>query len=110
MHESALLLTLTYSLAAALVLGFVTQRLGLSPIVGYLLASLVFGLALSVASTVMAMRHAGADAVFSGEGEVALAMTEHVLGILGATSEQIDRERQRVRKEVFPGADASKTP
>lgn len=51
------------------------------------------------------MQTAGADAVFAGEGEVALAMTEHVLGILGATPEQIDRERQRVRTEVFPGPD-----
>ncbi len=47
------------------------------------------------------MRAAGADEVFSGEGEVALAMTEYILGILGATPEQIDRERQRVRDEVF---------
>ena len=53
------------------------------------------------------MRKAGADAVFSGEGEVALAMTEHVLGILGATAEQMDRERQRVREEVFPGTSPS---
>src|SRR6185369_7106988 len=43
MHESALILTLTGSLAAALALGFVTQRLGLSPIVGYLLAGLLVG-------------------------------------------------------------------
>jgi CPA2 family monovalent cation:H+ antiporter-2 len=45
---------------------------------------------------------AGADAVFAGEGEVALAMSEHILGMLGATPEQIDRERLRVRQEVFP--------
>jgi CPA2 family monovalent cation:H+ antiporter-2 len=47
------------------------------------------------------MRQAGADQVFSGEGEVALAMTEFVLDLLGATPEQTDRERQRVRDEVF---------
>jgi CPA2 family monovalent cation:H+ antiporter-2 len=47
------------------------------------------------------MRSAGAEAVFAGEGEVALAMTEHILGFLGATAEQMDRERQRVRQEVF---------
>jgi K+:H+ antiporter len=47
------------------------------------------------------MRAAGADEVFSGEGEVALAMTENILGTLGATPEQIERERQRVRDEVF---------
>src|SRR2546426_1557987 len=43
MHESAFIVTLTGSLAAALVLGFITQRLGLSPIVGYLLAGLLVG-------------------------------------------------------------------
>jgi CPA2 family monovalent cation:H+ antiporter-2 len=47
------------------------------------------------------MRDAGVDEVFSGEGEVALAMTEYILGVLGATPEQMDRERQRVREEVF---------
>src|SRR5438093_7492937 len=43
MHESELILTLTGSLAAALTLGFITHRLGLSPIVGYLLAGLIVG-------------------------------------------------------------------
>src|SRR5206468_12819177 len=43
MHASELILTLTGSLAAALALGFITQRLGLSPIVGYLLAGLIVG-------------------------------------------------------------------
>src|SRR5262245_29577513 len=43
MHESVLIVTLTASLAAALVLGFITQRLGMSPIVGYLLAGLIVG-------------------------------------------------------------------
>ena len=43
MHESTLILTLTGSLAAALVLGYVTERLGLSPIVGYLLAGFIVG-------------------------------------------------------------------
>jgi CPA2 family monovalent cation:H+ antiporter-2 len=44
---------------------------------------------------------AGAERVFSGEGEVALAMTEAVLRRLGATADQIDRERARVRDELF---------
>lgn len=52
------------------------------------------------------LRGAGADAVFSGEGEVALAMTESVLNALGATPEQIDRERQRVHKTLFGGKSA----
>jgi CPA2 family monovalent cation:H+ antiporter-2 len=47
------------------------------------------------------LRGAGADQVFSGEGEVALAMTEAVLRRLGATPDQIDRERARVRTELF---------
>ena len=39
MHEHFdLILTLTGALAAALILGYATHRLGLSPIVGYLLA------------------------------------------------------------------------
>src|SRR6187431_1478960 len=44
MHTNIdLILTLTGSLAAALVLGLVTQRVGLSPIVGYLLAGVAVG-------------------------------------------------------------------
>lgn len=50
-----------------------------------------------------ALRKAGADEVFSGEGEVALAITGSVLGKLGATPEQIDRERDRVRDDLFIG-------
>ena len=46
------------------------------------------------------LRGAGAEQVFSGEGEVALAMTEAVLRRLGATPDQIDRERQRVHGEL----------
>jgi K+:H+ antiporter len=47
------------------------------------------------------LKQAGADVVFSAEGEVALAMTAAMLGELGATGEQIDRERQRVRQELL---------
>jgi len=43
MHGTDLILTLTGGLAAALVLGYFTQRIGLSPIVGYLLAGIVVG-------------------------------------------------------------------
>ena len=49
------------------------------------------------------LRNAGAEQVFAGEGEVALAMTEAVLRRLGATPDQIDRERDRVRAELFGG-------
>jgi CPA2 family monovalent cation:H+ antiporter-2 len=52
---------------------------------------------------VPSLRRAGAMRVFSGEGEVALAMTEAVLRRLGATHDQIDRERARVRQELMPG-------
>ncbi|RRJ96921.1 sodium:proton exchanger [Opitutaceae bacterium TAV4] len=50
---------------------------------------------------VAALRIAGADRVFTGEGEVALAMTEFILGQFNATREQIDRERERIREELF---------
>ena len=43
MHSYDLILTLTGGLSAALVLGYITQRLGLSPIVGYLLAGTLVG-------------------------------------------------------------------
>jgi len=48
-----------------------------------------------------ALRRAGADTVFTGEGEVALAFVEEILERLGARPEQIDRERARVREELF---------
>src|ERR687892_1984876 len=43
MHDVPLILTLSGGLGAALVLGYLTQRLGLSPIVGYLLAGTLVG-------------------------------------------------------------------
>lgn len=43
MHDIDLILTLTAGLSAALILGLVTQRLKLSPLVGYLLAGVVIG-------------------------------------------------------------------
>jgi monovalent cation:H+ antiporter-2, CPA2 family len=46
------------------------------------------------------LREAGADVVFSGEGQVALAFTAEILQGLGATPDQIDRERSRVRSEL----------
>ena len=47
---------------------------------------------------------AGADTVFTGEGEVALAFVEDLLSRLGATAEQIDRERARAHEELFSGS------
>jgi CPA2 family monovalent cation:H+ antiporter-2 len=49
-----------------------------------------------------ALQAAGAIAVYSGEGEVALAFIEDILGTLGATPEQIDRERARAHAELVP--------
>ena len=43
MHEAGLILTLAAGLAAALVCGYATHRIGLSPIVGYLAAGLLVG-------------------------------------------------------------------
>jgi CPA2 family monovalent cation:H+ antiporter-2 len=48
-----------------------------------------------------ALQQAGAELVFSGEGEVALALTEAILRTLGATPDQIDRERDRVHTDLF---------
>jgi CPA2 family monovalent cation:H+ antiporter-2 len=43
----------------------------------------------------------GADEVVSGEGEVVLAMTDSILRRLGATPDQMDEERARIRAELF---------
>jgi monovalent cation:H+ antiporter-2, CPA2 family len=50
------------------------------------------------------LQRSGADLVFSGEGEVALAITEAILRELGASPDQIDRERARVHEEVTKNA------
>ncbi len=47
------------------------------------------------------LREVGATMVFSSEGEIALAMTAFLMRQLGATDEQVDRERERVRAELF---------
>jgi CPA2 family monovalent cation:H+ antiporter-2 len=47
------------------------------------------------------LKEAGANQVYSGEGEVALAFIEDILESLGATAEQIDRERARAHRELF---------
>ena len=46
------------------------------------------------------LKAAGANQVYSGEGEVALAFIEDILDDLGATPEQIDRERARAHEEL----------
>src|SRR5262245_42858959 len=49
-----------------------------------------------------ALRDVGAEIAVSAEGEVGLALTEMILHRLGATPDQIDRERERVRSEFRP--------
>lgn len=49
---------------------------------------------------------AGAREVFADEGEMAMAMTEAILTGLGATLEQIDRERAELRTSILGGTDA----
>jgi CPA2 family monovalent cation:H+ antiporter-2 len=51
------------------------------------------------------LKAAGANTIYTGEGEVALAFIEDILGRLGATAEQIDRERARAHDELFGGGD-----
>jgi len=46
------------------------------------------------------LRTAGANEVVAAEGEVALGMTERLLLRLGATNDQLDRARDRVRVEL----------
>ena len=52
---------------------------------------------------VAALKKAGATSVYSGEGEVALAFIDDILDSLGATPEQIDRERARAHFELVRG-------
>jgi CPA2 family monovalent cation:H+ antiporter-2 len=53
-----------------------------------------------------ALDRAGAHRIVTAEGEVALTMTEFVLRSLGANFDHIDRERERVRRELFGDAEA----
>jgi len=51
---------------------------------------------------VPALQAAGAEKVVSAEAETAMALTEIVLHRLGATRDQIDQARDRVRSELRP--------
>jgi CPA2 family monovalent cation:H+ antiporter-2 len=48
-----------------------------------------------------ALRQAGANEVFTGEGELVLAVTDSVLRELGATPDQLEEERLRIRKDLL---------
>jgi K+:H+ antiporter len=56
------------------------------------------------------LRAAGVQQAFSGEGEIALAMTTAILQELGASPEQIDRERDRVHRELGVPPQTKSTP
>ena len=49
---------------------------------------------------VAALKKVGATSVYSGEGEVAVAFIADILDSLGATPEQMDRERARAQFEL----------
>ncbi len=46
------------------------------------------------------LRQAGASEVFSGEGEVALAIADSILRKLGSTPEQLDEAREQIRLTI----------
>ena len=91
MHEVDLILTLTGGLTAALVLGYVTQHLKLSPIVGYLLA----GIAVSPNTPGFA-----ANAEIAGQ----LAEVGVILLMFGVGLNFHLRELLEVRRVAIPGA------
>src|SRR5579864_6871617 len=86
-----LLLTLCVSLGAALVLGYITQRIGLSPLVGYLVAGIV-----------VSPNTPG----FSGNHDVAgqLAEIGIVLLMFGVGLHFDLKELVKLRKVALPGA------
>ncbi len=50
------------------------------------------------------LRRAGASEVYSGEGEVALAIADSILRKLGATPEQLDEARERIHTNLHQSA------
>jgi monovalent cation:H+ antiporter-2, CPA2 family len=91
MHSYDLILTLAGALTAALIFGFITQRLGVSPILGYLLAGIAVG-----------PRTPG----FVANGEIATQLAE--LGIIllmfGVGLHFQLKELLKVRHIAIPGA------
>lgn len=63
----------------------------------------------SYLSQAESLRACGATEVFASEGEVALAMSDYLMRSMGATDEIIDRERARVRRELFKVPATAKT-
>ena len=91
MHNVDLSLTFAGGLAAALAFGYVTQRLGLSPIVGYLLA----GIAVGPATPGFVANHAMAEQ---------LAELGIILLMFGVGLQFHFRELLEVRRIAVPGA------
>lgn len=56
----------------------------------------------SYASEAPALKRAGAETVVTAEVEVGFAMVERLLETLGASPDQVDRARERVRQEIAP--------
>src|SRR6476660_6546989 len=90
-HQLELILTLTGGLTAALVLGFITERLRLSPIVGYLLAGIAVG---------------PFTPGFVAHGEIASQLAEIgiILLMFGVGLHFHVKELLAVRKVAVPGA------
>ena len=57
------------------------------------------------------LRNAGANEVFSGEGEVALTIAESILRHFGATPDQLDEAREQIRETLLePNTGAASRP
>ena len=52
-------------------------------------------------SQAVGMRQAGAQGIFSGEAEVAMAMTEYILRERGVAPDRLEGERDRLRHELY---------
>ena len=91
MESADLILTLGVGLAAALILGYITQRIGLSPIVGYLVAGIALG---------------PATPGFDADREIAaqLADVGVILLMFGVGLQFHFRELLAVRRIALPGA------
>jgi CPA2 family monovalent cation:H+ antiporter-2 len=91
MHELNLIATITSGLLVALILGLITRRIGLSPIVGYLLAGIVVG---RHTPGFIANQHAASE----------LAEIGIVLLLFGVGLQFHIEELLAVRKVALPGA------
>ncbi len=90
-HETALLFTIAAAFATAFVLGLVASRVGLPPLVGYLLAGIVIG------------PHSPG---FVGDGELASQLAEIgvILLMFGVGLHFSPGDLMRVRRVALPGA------